>query len=500
MDDTGKESLKDNKSTTVDENLNDTNIAKDSECGTQQAYDVFDNANGDVKFRGLSWQAAAILIAKFQIGLGALSLPNTFHVLGFFPGILCFVIMASISTVAGYVSGNAGQYYPHIHSVADAADILFGKTARELVGAIYYIYLAMTAGAGMLTTSVALNALSDHGTCTMVFVAVTCVIAFIIGTGLRSLEKVSWISWAGVAGMIISIWITVIACLTQDRPAAAPSTGPIDRDIRVFPNTTFTKAMAAVSNQLFAIGGSGTFFSVAAEMERPEHFTRALMSGQIFIIFTCITISSIMYGKVGQYLASPALGSAGPLIKKVSYGIALPGLLVTAILWSHIAAKYWFVRILRGTRHLQSNTVKHFTVWIGSMLGTVIFAFVIVSVVPFFNDFLSLVGALLNPVFTNIMPGFMILVFISKRPVKVAIGVLPPRTEESDPARHWLLNAFKAYKKGRREATALAVACFLLITGAFIVVGGTYATVLSIQASYDEGEVGSVFSCGDNSK
>ncbi|KNG80183.1 hypothetical protein ANOM_011424, partial [Aspergillus nomiae NRRL 13137] len=175
-----------------------------SEChkpGVQTPQDLFNHERGDVDFCGVSWQGAAVLITKFQIGLGALSLPSTFHVLGFFPGILCFIILALTTSVAGYVCGNARQYYPHMYSIGDAAELLFGKGARELTGAIYYIYLALVAGAGMLTTSVALNTLSDHGTCSMVFVGVTCAGAFVIGTGFRSLEKVSWLSWIGVAGI-----------------------------------------------------------------------------------------------------------------------------------------------------------------------------------------------------------------------------------------------------------------------------------------------------------
>jgi amino acid permease len=466
---------------------------------TQAKGDLFDNENGEVNFREVSWQGAAILVTKLQIGLGVLSLPSTFHVLGFFPGILCFLVLAFICTLAGYICGNARQYYPHMHSIGDAAELLFGKAAREFVGFIYYIYVALVAGAGMLTVSVALNALSDHGTCTMVFLAVTCLVALVIGTGFRSLEKVSWISWVGVAGIIISVWITAIACLTQDRPAAAPSTGPIDRDIRALPQTTFPKAMAAIANQLFAVGGSGTFFTISAEMKHPHLFTRSLLCGQSVIILTNIAIASIVYGKVGQYIASPALGSAGPLIKKISYGIALPGLLVTAVLYSHTAAKYSFVRVLRGTRHLQSNTVQHWAVWIASMSITVIFGFIVVGVVPFFDDFLGLVGSLFNPVFTNVIPGFMLLFFIGRKPVKAVDGALPENMNDSTSANHWSVDAFRAAKSGWKNAVVFAFAWFMIITGFFIIVGGTYATALAIKNAYSEGKISGVFSCGDNS-
>lgn len=465
----------------------------------QTSPDLFNCERGEVDFRGVSWLGAAILIAKFQIGLGALSLPATFHVLGFFPGIFCFIVLAIITTIAGYVCGNARQYYPHLHSISDASELLFGSVARELVGAIYYIYLALVAGAGMLTTSVALNALSNHGACTTIFVAITCAAAFAIGTGFRSLEKVSWLSWIGVAGIVLAIWITAIACLANDRPSAAPLTGPVDLQVRIWPKATFSEAMAAVSSQLFALGASGTFFSVSAEMKKPELFTRSLICGQSFIVLTNIAISSIIYGKIGQFLESPALGSAGSLIKKISYGVSFPGLVVTAVLWSHIAAKYWFVRILRGTPHLQSNTVIHWTVWVGSMAVTVVFAFIIVGVVPFFDDFLSLVGALVNPVFTNVLPGFMILFYLAAKPTKAASRGSCVDTQVSVSADGWLVNAFKAYRNGWKETMALGLAYFMILTGALIIVGGTYSTVLGIQASYNEGKVSGIFSCTDNS-
>ncbi|KAF2163463.1 hypothetical protein M409DRAFT_68409 [Zasmidium cellare ATCC 36951] len=432
---------------------------------------------GDVNFRGVSWPAATVLVAKFQIGLGALSIPSTFHVLGFFPGILSFVILALITTGAGFVCGNARQYYPRLHSIADASDLLFGPITREVVGCVYYLYLALTTGAGLLTTSVALNALSEHGTCSVVFVAVISVACFILGTGFRTLERVAWISWAGVTCIFVALCVTTIACLAQNRPAAAlPAPAPLDMDVWAFPeDTTFTQAMIAVSNQLFA-------------MREPQKFTRALVIGQSFIVLTNIAVGSIVYAKVGQYLASPALGSAGPLIKKVSYGIALPGLLVTAIIYSHIAGKYCLVRILRGTRHLQSNTVTHWAVWIGAMPVTVVFGFIIVNLVPFSGDFLSLVGALVNPIFTNVVPGFMILFFIAKRPSKVVNG-----------QEHWALQSLQKARQDGPWLLLWLLAVFMIATGVFIMVAGTYATVLSIKQSYDDGSIGGVFSCADNS-
>jgi hypothetical protein len=99
-------------------------------------------------------------------------------------------------------------------------------------------------------------------------------------------------------------------------------------------------------------------------------------------------VACVVYHFAGQYVASPALGTAGSLIKRVCYGIALPSLIVGGMLFAHTGAKYGtsspaepsramsiisplaladaataFVRILRKSRHLARNTPTHYLVW-----------------------------------------------------------------------------------------------------------------------------------------
>ena len=59
-----------------------------------------------------------------------------------------------------------------------------------------------------------------------------------------------------------------------------------------------------------------------------------------------------------------------------------------------LAAKYLFVRLLRGTTHLQGRTKTHWATWIGSTVGCGVFAFVICGAVPFFGSLIGLIGAI----------------------------------------------------------------------------------------------------------
>ena len=83
-------------------------------------------------------------------------------------------------------------------------------------------------------------------------------------------------------------------------------------------------------------------------------------------------------------------------MKRVCYGLALPGLLVSTVLYAHLPAKYLFVRILRGSEHLSKNTFKHWAVWLGSVTGCILFSYVVASAIPVFGGLVNLIGASLG--------------------------------------------------------------------------------------------------------
>lgn len=72
-------------------------------------------------------------------------------------------------------------------------------------------------------------------------------------------------------------------------------------------------------------------------MRDPQYYTRSLLICQGTVTCVYIVIGVVVYYFCGSYVASPALGSAGVLMKKVSYGFALPGLIVTTALALHVS-------------------------------------------------------------------------------------------------------------------------------------------------------------------
>ena len=72
------------------------------------------------------------------------------------------------------------------------------------------------------------------------------------------------------------------------------------------------------------IVGHLSFFAFMAELKDPYDFPKALYLLQGTDISLYIVAAIVIYYYTGSEVASPALGSAGPLISKIAYGMALP--------------------------------------------------------------------------------------------------------------------------------------------------------------------------------
>lgn len=139
---------------------------------------------------------------------------------------------------------------------------------------------------------------------------------------------------------MLAVFTVTVAVGVQDRPASAPQDQPWASDAALFKSPSFTSAVSAVSSLVFAFAGSPAFFSIVAEMRDPRLYTRSLIVCQTGVTITYVIIGTVVYWFCGSFVSSPALGSAGTLMKKVAYGLALPGLIVTMTLVIHVSPPF----------------------------------------------------------------------------------------------------------------------------------------------------------------
>lgn len=135
-------------------------------------------------------------------------------------------------------------------------------------------------------------------------------------------------------------------------------------------------------------------------------------------------------------------------------------------------AKYIFIRLLGGTRHLTSNSFVHWGVWFSCTAGVTIASYVIASAIPVFGGLVSLIGALLGTLMCFQPMGFM-----------------------------WLYDNWGLEKSRRTLRWKLMVlwSVFVIVSGTFLLIAGTYGSVVGIIDSYKESGGSGEWSCADNS-
>jgi hypothetical protein len=282
----------------------------------------------------------------------------------------------------------------------------WGPTGREIVGIMIIIAQVLISAAGIVTTATAFNALSDHATCTVVFALVSTILTTLCSS-IRTFANLGWITWFGFVTFFISVFVFTVAVSQTDRPAAAPQTGDFDLGWAPLAYPTFVIGMINTMNIFISTCGSSNFLPVIAEMKRPQDFCKACLLARFLVGGMYLSFSLVIYRYCGTWLSVPAFGSAGPLFKKISYGIALPGLVVGVGIYQHVAAKYAFVRLLRNSKHLQSNSLTHWFTWLGINIALGAVAFVAAEAVPILNYLLGLAAALCLAPFSLIFPGLL---------------------------------------------------------------------------------------------
>jgi amino acid permease len=123
----------------------------------------------------------------------------------------------------------------------------------------------------------------------------------------------------------------------QEKPTYASRDANWESDFKFFNTPNFAEAMSAIGTVIFTYAGTPGFFNIISEMRNPKDYRKSLAVCQITVTIFYIAVATVVYYYCGSSVASPALGSAGPLVKRVAYGLALPGLLITIVVFVHVS-------------------------------------------------------------------------------------------------------------------------------------------------------------------
>lgn len=421
-------------------------------------------AAGNAHFHRLGWKRLAVVTIVEAIALGALSLPQAFATLGMFPGVFLTITLGCVSIFTSYLVGQVKLKYPEVASYADAGKLLLGRFGYELFGAALVLELVMVVGSHALTGSIALIDLNGGHVCSIAFSAISAVILLILAIP-PSFSEVAILGYIDFASIVAAIGITVIATGVQ---ASHAEGGMSSVNWSAWPreNLSFSEGFVAVSNIIFAFSFAIGQFSFMDEMHTPTDYMKSIWaSGAIQITIYTLT-GALCYAFIGQDVQSPALLSAGPLISKIAFGVALPVIFISGSINTTVALRYIHGRMYKNSVLRYINTFAGWTSWIVLVVIFTIIAWVIAEAIPIFSDLLSLASALFVSGFSFWIPAVMWFYLLKEG--------------------HWW----------ERKNIVFSMACLLAFVIGIVTLGaGSYATIADIIRLTGEGKAHKPFAC-----
>lgn len=85
------------------------------------------------------WLGTVALMLKICIGLGILSIPSGFDILGLIPGVVCLLTIGAITTWSSYMVGVFKINHPEVYGLDDTGALLFGPIGRYVFGGAFCI-------------------------------------------------------------------------------------------------------------------------------------------------------------------------------------------------------------------------------------------------------------------------------------------------------------------------------------------------------------------------
>ncbi|KAL2140672.1 hypothetical protein VTI28DRAFT_3529 [Corynascus sepedonium] len=421
-------------------------------------------AQGEAHFHRLGWKRLTIVLIVTAVALGSLSLPGAFATLGMVAGVILTVGIGLVALYASYVVGQMKLKYPHISHYTDVGRMMFGKFGYEFISVMFILQLVFTTGSHVLTGAIMFNNLSENGACTIVFTVVSGIILFLVAIP-PSFSEMAILGYIDFASIIAAIFITIIA--TGVRAGELPG-GVSSVAWSAWPkeDLSLAEAFIAIGNIVFAYSFALCQFSFMDEMHTPKDYAKSVVTLGIFEIVLYTITGALVYAFVGPDVQSPALLSAGPLVSKVAFGIAIPVIFISGSINTTVVARYMHGRMFKNSIIRYVNTPMGWATWIALVAALTVLAWVIAGAVPFFSDLLAICSSLFVSGFSFYFPAIMWFMFI--------------REGKWYERKNWALTAANA---------------ITFIVGITVLGVGTYSAVWDINHRYEVGSVSDPFSC-----
>ncbi|KAK4930364.1 hypothetical protein LTR49_003105 [Elasticomyces elasticus] len=437
---------------------------------------VVDNGGSVVDkivYNTLGWVKAAMIMIAETISLGILSLPSAIAAMGLVPGIILIVALGLMATYTGFVVWQFKMKHPSMCSLAHGMELAFGRPGRWVAEIIQDLMLLFVMAAHIVIFSTAFNSLTDHATCTTVFMAIGTFVSFLVSLPrtmkgnavfsifceFNSIQPCLYIylprpACASIATATLVAMIGI--CISKPGYGQTHAVTPSSL-------TSFSSAGMSVSSIILAYNGHIAYPTIISEMKEPRDFPKALVLLESVAISFYVVVAVVIYTFAGQDVAAPALGSASPIVRKIAYGFAVPTIIVAGVIVALVAAKqfykYTWVNWKKQPGVMEEKSARARWSWVGILAVVWVLAWIIACVIPIFRPLLGLIGAMFGTWFALGFPSLLWL------------------------GMNWTGSVNKSYGQTWKKVMLTWLNVIIVLVCAAICVLGTYGSITSIVAA-----------------
>lgn len=402
---------------------------------------------GHAHFHRLGWKRLTVVLIVEAVALGSLGLPAAFANLGMIAGVLMTIGVGIAAMYASYIIGQVKLKFPDIEHYADIGRLLLGDVGAKFFNVIFCAQLILIVGSHVLTGTIAFKTLSESNVCSIAWAVLSGVLLLALAIP-PSFAEVAILGYIDFASIVLAIGVTMVA-------TGSSSTGPtaVAATWSAWPKEglPFSQAFISVNTIVFAYAFAACQPSFMDEMHTPRDYMKSVVALGIFEISIYTLTGAIIYAFVGQEVQSPALLSAGPLMSKVVFGIALPVIFISGSINTTVVGRFVHGRVYRDSVVRYVNTRKGWVTWIAIISAITFASWVVAEAIPFFPELLSICSSLFISGFSFYFPAAM-----------------------------WYMLLKDGYWYSKHNLRTAILNLVVFIIGITILVGGTVASIVGL--------------------
>lgn len=341
-----------------------------------------------------------VLMVAEQCGIGMLTFPSIFATFGVVPAVILTLFISMLAWQSGMLILRVKLNYPRMLNWHDASQSIFGlRWLRRLLVVFYVVQHLGMISSFTLSIAIAIANISDGEGCLVIYNFIGAAVPWLLSQK-RFMHNASIMVWATFATIMIAIVVTIVGVIADAGGRSAPG-------VVATRAPGFFEATVAMIDIIFAYTTHTQFPAIISEMKDPKEFKRALTYTMALATALYLFVGGIGYGFVGPSVASPVLSSVASYpVRVVAYAFLILHVLGAEAVY-YMTLNHMVVSELFGLEALFDWNTRGVLRYLLTSGAEMVICFLVVCVIPFFNEFVALQASITGIAFSYLFPDIL---------------------------------------------------------------------------------------------